>query len=327
MALRGIALPLVLALSCSLSPAQQPQLKLVQTIPLAGVEGRIDHLTADLDGQRVFIAALGNGSVEVIDLRKAQRVGQIKGLKEPQGLLYLQATNRLYAATGGDGMVRVYNGHTLAPAGSISVGDDADNLRYDHQSNSILVGYGDGAIAVLAQNLTSKTEVRLPAHPESFQFSANGSNLFVNLPHDQSIAMIDLPKRTIQAKWAHLGAQSNFPMAIDPNSDRIFVACRQPAQLLSLDTKSGSVTERVETVGDADDLFFDKDRNRLYVIGGEGFIDVVDAPKTGKPHSIAHVPTAAGARTGLFVPGWNKLFVAAPHRGTEPARLLVYALP
>ncbi|HEV2487733.1 MAG TPA: hypothetical protein VGT08_19590 [Terracidiphilus sp.] len=263
----------------------------------------------------------------MVDLRQSQRVGEINGLKEPQGLLYLPSNHTLYVATGGDGMVRSYDGRTLSLLNSISVGDDADNLRYDLQRGRVLVGYGSGAIASLSRDLTGKIEVRLPAHPESFQFSADGTQLFVNLPQDQSVASVDLPKLAVTAKWRHLGAQANFPMAVSPGSDRIFVACRTPAQLLALNTKTGSVAERIETVGDADDLFFDKARGQIYVIGGEGFVDAVSAPESGKLNSIGHIPTAAGARTGLFMPAWNKLLVAAPHRGTTPARLLVYALP
>jgi hypothetical protein len=175
--------------------------------------------------------------------------------------------------------------------------------------------------------LADKVEVKVPAHPESFQFSADGAYLFVNLPQDQSVASNNLTQLAVTAKWKNLGARANFPMAFAPGTDRIFIACRAPAQLLALNTKSGSVVERIDTVGDADDLFFDQARARIYVIGGEGFVDVVNAPNSGKLNSIAHIPTAAGARTGLFVPAWNKLLVAAPHRGATPARLLVYSLP
>jgi WD40 repeat protein len=327
MPLRNSLLIIAAALGCAVSLAQTPALKLEREIPLPGVEGRIDHLSVDLEGQRVFVAALGNGTVEVIDLRQGRRAGEIKGLKEPQGLLYLPSNHSLYVATGGDGMVRRYDGRTLALLKSVSVGDDADNLRYDLQRLRVLVGYGEGAIASLSWDLTDKVEVKLPAHPESFQFSADGAHLFVNLPQDQSVASINLTQLAVTAKWKNLGAQANFPLAVASGTDRIFIACRAPAQLLALNTKTGSVVERIVTVGDADDLFFDQPRGRIYVIGGEGFVDVVTAPESGKLNSIAHIPTAAGARTGLFVPTWNKLLVAAPHRGATPARLLVYSLP
>ncbi len=327
MPLRGVLVSLAAVVFCGVLHGQTPALRLERTITLPGVEGRIDHLAVDLEGSRVFAAALGNGTVEVVDLSQGKRVGEIKGLKEPQGLLYLPSNHTLYVATEGDGMVRAYHARTLAAAGSASLGDDADNLRFDPQRNRILVGYGEGSIASLAPDLTGRVEVRLPAHPESFQFSEDGAHLFVNLPRDESVALIDLPKLAVTAKWGHLGALANFPMAVDSGRDRIYIGCRMPPRLLALDAKTGSVLERIETAGDADDLFFDKARGRIYVIGGEGFVDVVAARENGKLSSITHVPTAPGARTGLFVPGWNKLLVAAPRRGANPARLLVYDLP
>lgn len=306
--------------------AINPALKLERVIPLPGVEGRIDHLAADINGRRLFVAALGNGTVETVDMARGKSAGTIRGLKEPQGLLYRQQNNTIYVATGGDGVVRAYNGRTYTPAGLIALGDDADNLRYDHRSDSLLVGYGDGAIAFLPWNLQGrpKTEVPLPVHPESFQISSDGSHLIINLPNDQSIAFVGIESKKIESKWTHLGAQSNFPMAVDPERHRFFVACRAPAQLLELRENSPAVAQRISTVGDADDLFWDKARSRLYVIGGEGYVDVIDARPDSRMKSTGHIQTAAGARTGLLVPAWNKLIVAAPHRGTDPAQLLVF---
>jgi hypothetical protein len=326
---RAILLPLVAAVFCGMlrpqkTPVPNQPLKLERAIPLPSVQGRIDHLAADVDGKRIFIAALGNGSVEAVDLARGERTGAIKGLKEPQGLLYLPQNNTLYVATGGDGQLRSYNANTLALIGSVKLGDDADNVRYDPKTDSIMVGFGDGAIAFLTRDLQrkDKAEVPLPAHPESFQISSNGSQVLVNLPHDQSIAAFRIGSPGITSKWTHLGAQSNFPMAMDRQHGRFFVACRAPAQLLELREDSPSVVQRISTVGDADDLFWDEAHNRIFVIGGEGFVDVVDASPNGQMRSIAHILSAPGARTGLLV--GSKLLVAAPHRNTEPARLLVF---
>lgn len=320
------ALLLAPTLLCVIAFAQNSPLKLERTIRLPGVEGRIDHLTSDAKGNRLFVAALGNGTIEVVDLVRGERTGEIKGLKEPQGLYYHSQSNVLYVATGGDGMVRAYNSKSFTEVGSIMLGDDADNLRYDHETSSVLVGYGSGAIASLPMDLRGKpkTEIELPAHPESFQETSSGSRWLVNLPRDQSIAFIDFHSSKIISKWTNLGAQSNFPMAVARPTGRFFVACRAPAELLELQEQKPTVAARINTVGDADDLFWDEARKRLYVIGGEGFVDVVDVQQNGAMKSIAHVPTAAGARTGLLVE--NKLIVAAPHRGAEPARLLVFAV-
>jgi DNA-binding beta-propeller fold protein YncE len=329
MARSAILLPFIAVVTGSILLAQNatmptPPLKLERVIPLPGVEGRIDHLAFDSGRNRVFIAALGNGTVEVVDLARGERTVEITGLKEPQGLLYLPQNNTLYVASGGDGTVRSYNGKTLATIGSITVGDDADNLRWDSRTNSVIVGYGDGAIAFLPLDLKGKpiSEVALPAHPESFQVTLNGSHVFVNLPHDQSIASFEIGSTKLETKWTHLGAQSNFPMTIDRSHGRFFVACRAPAQLLALREDALSVGSRISSVGDADDLFWDESHSQVFVIGGEGFVDVVNAPPNGEMKSIAHIPTSAGARTGLLA--GDKLLVAAPHRGTETARLLVF---
>ncbi len=299
--------------------------RLEKEIPLPNVEGRIDHLSADVQGQRVFLAALGNNTVEAVDLQHGQ-LAEIKGLKEPQGVLYLPASQTLYVANGADGTVRSFDGRTMQFLKSTELGDDADNLRYDAEHQLVLAGYGSGAIATLGLDLALKNETKLPAHPESFQLSADGHRLFVNLPGNLSVAVVNRDTYTVTAKWAHLGALSNFPMALDEEHHRIFLACRMPARLLVVDTNTGVVVARTPTVGDADDLYYDRSRKSIYVIGGEGYIDVLHISDENQLVSVAHVSTSPGARTGLFVPEWSKVLVAAPHRGSSAARLLVYSL-
>lgn len=318
---------LTLAVCSSASPAEQaPVLQFDREIKLPGVLGRIDHLSADVDGRRVFVADLGNGSVEVIAVDRGKRVGEINGLKGPQGVVYVPANKTVYVASGGDGMVRSYDGRTLKLLKTVDLGDDADNLRYDAKRKLVLAGYGNGAIAQLGLDLTRRGDFRLPAHPEAFQISADDKRLFVNLPLHMSVAAIDMDTQAVNATWGHPGTLANFPMALDSAHGRMFVACRMPARLLMMDAATGAVMARIATVGDADDLFYDAARGNIYVIGGGGFVDVVRVEAGNKLTSVAHMPTATGARTGLFVPEWNKLLVAAPRRGNSEARLLVYSV-
>src|SRR5215469_16979049 len=128
------------ALSAQSDTAQL--LKLETTIPMSDVQGRIDHLSIDLKGQRLFVAALGNNSVEVIDLKENKRVHTITGLAEPQGIAYVLTSNRVFVANGKDGSVRAFDGSSWKLLHSTSYGDDADNLRYDPDSGLIWVGYG-----------------------------------------------------------------------------------------------------------------------------------------------------------------------------------------
>lgn len=287
--------------SCVCFAQSTPALRIQKEIPLRNVEGRTDHLSADVQGQRVFLAALGNNTVEAVDLQHGQRA-EIKGLKEPQGVLYDPANQTLYVANGADGTVRSFDGRTMQFLKSTTLGDDSDNLRYDVEHQLVLAGYGSGAIATLGLDLAVKSETKLPAHPESFQLSADGHRLFVNLPGNLSVAIVNRDISTVSAKWTHLGALSNFPMALDEEHHRIILTCRLPAPLLVVDTNTGGIVARTPTVGDADDLFYDRSRKSIYVIGGEGYIDVLHISDENQLVSGTHVSTSPGARTGLFAP-------------------------
>jgi WD40 repeat protein len=99
--------------------------------------GRIDHFCADVRGQRLFIAALENGTVEVLDIRKGERSTEIKGLSEPQGVFYSSQNDELYVASGGDGTLRIYDGTTLKLRQTLEFGADADNVRYGGHSEDL----------------------------------------------------------------------------------------------------------------------------------------------------------------------------------------------
>jgi DNA-binding beta-propeller fold protein YncE len=264
--------------------------------------------------------------LEIVDLAQGKRVDEIKGLREPQGVAYVSSNETIYVAGGGDGTVRSFNSRTLKPIHSASLGEDADNLRYDATHQQLLAGYGSGSIAVLGLDLSQRANYTLSAHPESFQLAEDGQHIFVNLPDSRSIASIDLSKRSVNVAWSHLSATGNFPMALDKTIHRLFIPCRRPARMQVVNSDTGGITSWVPTVGDADDVFVDEARRLIYVIGGDGFVDVVFLRAADAMVSRAHVPTAPGARTGLYVPEWNKLLVAAPRQGTDEARLLVFAV-
>jgi hypothetical protein len=106
----------------------------------------------------------------------------------------------------------------------------------------------------------------------------------------------------------------------------LFVGCRLPARLVVLDTTSGRIVTSLATVGDTDDVFYDPGRHLVYVIGGEGAVEVLRQHDPDHHEAVRRIKTAPGAGTGLFVPGFNRLFVAVPHRGLQSARVLVYEI-
>jgi DNA-binding beta-propeller fold protein YncE len=317
--LLSLVLPSVLQAADVLEP--------VATIDLPSVKGRIDHFGIDLKQRRLFVAALGNDTLEVVDLKSSRRERSIGGFREPQGVLYLPEFNRVYVANGSANRVDILDGASLARIKSVEGLDDADNVRYDPSSSKVYVGYGKGALRALDPATGgSSGDIRLAGHPESFQLETRGTRIFVNVPTARHVAVVDRTKHAVVATWDVPGAESNFPMALDESGRRLFVGTRKPAMLLVYDIDSGKVVAKQPIGGDTDDIFFDPERKRLYAICGEGLIDIVRQEDPDHYSLEGTVRTASRARTGLFVPEEARFYVAAPAIGTSPARLLAYRL-
>ncbi len=300
-------------------------LQLKQTIVLPGVEGRIDHLDLDAAGERLFVCALGNNTAEVLDLRKGERVHSISGLGAPQGVVYFPELNRLFIANDKGGVCNMYDAKSFQLIAKVDFQDEADNMRYDSATKQIYVGFGSGGIGIInATDGKRVGSIKLAAHPEAFELEKGGRRIFVNVPNAGHVAVIDRDKGEVTARWKTDGASANFPMAFDEANHRLFIGCRNPAKLLVLNTDSGDVVTTVDISGDPDDVFYDAKRRRLYAICGAGYVEIIGQadPNTYKP--AAKVPTANGARTGLFVQERDDLFIAVPHRGTQAAEIRQY---
>jgi len=302
-------------------------LKLKQTLSLSGVEGRIDHFAFDPTGERLFVCALGNNTVEVLDLRKGERVHSIIGLGAPQGVGYAPELNRLFVANDKGGLCKIYDGKSFQAVGELRFEDDADNVRYDETSQKIYVGFGSGGIAVVnASDGKQIGSIKLSAHPEAFQLEKKGSRIFVNVPNSRLVAVVDRDKGKVVARWKTDLALANFPMALDEADHRLFVGCRLPSRLVVLNTDSGDVIAKTDISGDCDDLFYDAKRERVYAICGAGKIDVIDQIDPNTYRVSTTISTADGARTGLFVSERDVLFVAVPRRGSQQAEVRCYQI-
>jgi DNA-binding beta-propeller fold protein YncE len=301
-------------------------LRMVQTIPLPDVEGRIDHMAVDVEGRRLFIAALGNNSVEVLDLNAAKHFKSIPGLHEPQGVGFTSEFNKIFIANGKTGACDILDGSSFERINSVKFPDDADNIRYDANAQRVYVGYGSGALGIIdAKNSDHIGNIKLDVHPESFQLEKSGPRIFVNLPDSKKIAVVNRETRAVITTWATTNATANFPMALDETHHRLFVGFRKPAKVSVFDTDSGKVIANLDSAGDADDIFYDNSRRRIYIAGGEGFLSIFQQLDPEHYQPVAKIPTAAGARTALFVPEFNRLYLAVPHRGSQRAELRVYS--
>src|ERR1700730_13277094 len=298
-------------------------------IALPGGAGRIDHMAVDLRRNRLPAAEVGSGGLGVVNIEGGRRQKQTAELREPQGVAYAQKTDLIVVASAGDGTVRFLRGDDLAPAGSLALGNDADNIRIDPRTGDLIVGYGSGGLAIIDPGAKSKSaDIKLEAHPESCQLAAASGRIFVNVPDAGHIAVVDLATAKQSASWTVSGLRANFPMAIDDSGAVIAVVFRQPAKLVLLDTKTGAPAQQLDTCGDADDVFFDRKRQRIYVSCGAGAVNVFQADAVGY-RPLARVDTSSGARTALFVPEIDRLFVAARAGllGSDAAILVFRPLP
>jgi len=316
---------LVLCYTLATVRAQTAPLKLTKTIALPGVEGRIDHFAFDAAGERLFVCALGNNTVEVVDLRKGVRVHSITGFGAPQGIAYIPELNRIFVANDKGGICKIYDGKSFEAVGELDFKDDADNVRYDDATKKVYVGFGSGGIAVVnAPDGKQIGSIKLSAHPEAFELEKTGKRIFANVPNSRHVAVIDRDKSDVVATWKTDLAFANFPMALDEAHHSLFIGCRMPSKLVVLNTDSGDVVAKIDISGDPDDVFYDRKRHRIYAICGAGKVDIIEQTDANNYKALTKIDTANGARTGLFVPERDTLFVAVPHRGAQQAEIRAY---
>ena len=299
-------------------------LRFVKTIPLPGVQGRIDHMAVDVAGQRLFVCALGNNTLEVVDLKKGERTASLPGFHEPQGVRYLPESNVIVVANGGDGTTAFLDGRSLKPIKTVRFSGDADNVRYDAAHKRVYVGYGTGALGALDTNGERIADIPLGGHPESFQLDSAAGRIYVNIPTRHEIAVVDVNKMKVAARWSVMIASSNYPMALDAAHHRLFVMTRRPPHLLVYDTEKGRLVATLQAGNDSDDVFYDSARQRIYASFGEGSVMVYQQIDPDHYQVIARMPTAAGARTAMFSPELGQLYVAVPRRANPAAEIRVY---
>jgi DNA-binding beta-propeller fold protein YncE len=317
----GVAFAVALAPPLTATATEAPLLTVEMKVPLGEVSGRIDHLAYDAARMRLYVAELGNDTVGIVDLRAYRVVRTVAGFKEPQGIGYEPATDTVYVANGGDGSVRLFSGADFEPLGMIALGDDADNVRIDVGAHRVYVGYGNGALAVIDPATRKRVaDIALEGHPESFRLDTASPNIFVNVPDAKQIAVVSRETNRQIASWETGGLRSNYPLAIDSGKARVMSVFRHPARLQAYEPRTGRVLGGSDVCGDSDDLFVDAQRHRVYVICGDGNVDVLDASGDDF-RRLARIATSSGSRTGLFVPEIDRLVVAIRATGTHRAAL------
>lgn len=304
-------------------------LTLRQTIALPPGTGKFDHFAIDLKTDRLFIAATGNHNVEILDLNAGKVTESIAGLGKPHGLTWLSDTNRLYASDGTQADLKVYEGAPFKLAASIKLSDDADDMVFDPKTKLLYIGHGGEGAAKIAvvDTATNSLLANLPvaAHPEGLEIDSTTGRIFANIADASEIAVIDGATHTQSATWKLARAKDNVPLAYDEEHQVLFVACRTPARLLVLDGNSGNELANLPSDAGADDIFYDLEFHRIYLVAGSGAVDVYEIAADKSVRAIGVTHTSVGAKTGLFVPSQHTLYVGAAASGNKQASILVYA--
>ncbi len=301
-------------------------LKVLKDVTVPSIEGAVQHMAADVKGNRIFLAATGNNTIEIFDSQTLQHLDSISGLSQPQDLIFLPESQQLLVSNAADGTLRRYDTKTFKLIESKPMGGDANRIRITPNGKFVICGWGVGGLAVVDTQSGKRADIQLKSHPEAFQLDAGGNRLFVNLPGVGEVAVVDRRSQTVTESWS-IRQHENVAMALDEANRRLFVVCRRPSKLLVLNIDDGSIVTSMSTVSDADDVFYDKQRKRVYVVGGEGQIAAYRQTGPDEYLALSRTDTVEEARNGLFVPEWNRIFVVARNRPPGfPMELLSFAV-
>lgn len=314
------------------SQTPSPAMRLAKTLVLPGVQGKLDHFAIDLAGNRLFLAATGNHSVEVIDLTTGKVLQSIDGLVKPHGLAWDISTGSLYVTDGALAELRAYKGSPFALAGTIKLSADADDVVFDAPSHMLFVGHGGTDAANPAKVAVVDTDrfallanIAVASHPEGLDLDRKTQRLFVNIAGSNEVAVIDTAASALSSQWKLTKSAENVPIAFDLDQQLVFVACRTPGALVAFNASTGKEITSLPAAEKADDLFYDPALRRVYLIGGVGEVDSFQVGDDGTVHPLSVLQTTPGAKTALFVPSQNLLYLGVPGAAGHPVEIREYS--
>ena len=318
----------------SAAHATEP-LRLIGHSDLPGYKGDFDHSAADLQNNRLLVAAEDHGTLEVFDLKSGAHLKTIKGdIETPHSIFMLPKERSVLVTDSGKSMTKVLNGDTYATAATVKLAPGADSIGYDAMRNRLYVVTGGKDVDMKESYLSEIDpdtlkhygDIKFDSnHTEAMAVEQNGPNIFINVTDKNYLAVVDKRTRSIVAKWTIREAKQNAPIAFDEASRRLFVVTRDPGMLIVLNSDNGATVASFEAPARCDEAIFDQRNHRVYVLGGEGYIAVYKELDPDHYADVAHIASAPGAKTGVLVPQLNRLFVnVSPGDQAGGARILTY---
>jgi DNA-binding beta-propeller fold protein YncE len=329
-----LSLIMLLALGTSLPAQDSAPLKLVQAIPLPGLkDGDFDHFAVDLEGHRLFLTAEENAKLVVIDANSNSVIHTIENVQAPHAILFRSDLKKLFVVEGDASAVKVYDSDSFQPTGEIKVAIDADSIAYDPTTHYMYVVNGGreahtpySLISVIDTNSSKKLrDIKINSnHVEAIVLEKSGPRMFMNIPGQNTIGVMDRSKAALTATWPlPEGAKLNVAMALDEANHRLFVVTRTPGKLIVLDSESGKLVSSAPAVGMVDDMSYDAKHKRIYVAGNQ-FVDVFAQNDADHYVLLGRVPGSFRAKTGILVPEWNRYYLAVPHHEKQGAEVRVF---
>src|SRR3984893_6587667 len=338
-------------MSAPLIPAHgqdKPTLRLVQTIPLSGVSGRLDHMAVDLEKKRLFVAAVANGNLEVLELDGGKAINSISGIKDTQDALFLGGQfNKLYVSSL-DGTLRIFQGETFRLVQALKLEPDPNRLLYDPATNLIYFGYGGQnagfdayeRVGILQANRGAQSDQFVadmiaptyrPGHLAEMALEDDGKLLACDSRADM-IFQFDTRKRELLKSWQAHGDGAG-DMALDRARHRLFVGTRIPAEMTVYDSLSGKEIVSLSGPETMDGVHYDAEKKRIYVSGGRwygtpdaspGWVYVYQQNDADHYDLVSKIKTRPGSGTSLLVPQFNRFYVASQAIGDQEAAILVF---
>ena len=329
-----------------------PVLRLVQTLPLPGVAGRLDHMAVDLEKHRLFVAAVANGTLEVLDLDTGRVINSIPGIKDAQDALFLGGDfNKLYVSSL-DGTLRIFQGETFRLVQALKLEPDPNRLLYDPATDLLYFGYGGQNAGFDAYERVGVLQATRGARSDQFiadmiaptyrpghlaeMVMDDGGRLLVCDSRADLIFQFDTRKREILKSWPAHGDGAG-DMSLDRTRHRLFVGTRVPAEMTVYDSESGKEIVSLPGPETMDGVHYDADLKRVYVSGGRwygtpeaspGWVYVYQQHDADHYELLSKIKTRPGSGTSLFVPKLKRLYVASQAVADQDAAILVFeALP
>lgn len=316
----------IVAVAVLASSASAAELELVQTIPLKGKAGTLDHLALDVKRDRLLVANKTNNTLDVVDLKTGSLVQQVPNQTGIQGIAYAPDVDRIYVGLGTNGLCNVVDANTLKAVKTIKFADDCDNVRYNPKTQLVYVAHAEQSLGVISAKTNAlRADIKLPAAAEAFVLEAGRPLAYVAAPSPCQVIVIDTAKNEVKTSYPIKAAGAAHPIALDEAAHRVYIGCRKEPKVVILDTESGKEVGEAGIPGDVDDLFLDATRKRLYASCGEGFLAILKVTDADHVEAVEKIPTAKGARTCLYVPATGKLYLAVPRQeGKDGPEVRVY---